>query len=279
MLNQRYGLYEPPAIRVQTSGIYAPKAGILGKFGFSTTETAIIHKDIRSFTRRRELIGIFIVPIVFSIVPIFNSLNNVNQGAPAELKMLFGAMIFLFPGPIMAMTLGNMLIGEEGQAVWRIYASPISPKNLVKSKYAFLVFMSVIILIATGIVGILFFQPSIIMTTVAFLEGLFLVFAVGAMGLTFGFKGADFSVTRRARMIRQEWGLISFIACGMAGLGILAPFVPYIIGLFMGSTAATEPLSLIISMVISGIIAIVITAIFHRINLNSASELLRKAEV
>lgn len=282
LLNQRFGLYEPPAIKIQTSGIYAPKAGILGKLGFSTIEAAIIRKDIRSFTRRRELIGIFIIPIVFTIVPIFNSLNTVNQGAPPEVRLIFEAMIFLLPGAIMAMTLGNMLIGEEGQSVWRIYASPISPKNLVKSKFTFMMIFSVIILIVTGAVGVAFFQPSITMIAVAFLEGLFLIFALGSMGLTFGFIGADFSVTRRARMIRQKWSLISFGACTIAGAVILAPLVPYVLSVFAPGILplpSMGPVELAIALVISGVIASVFTVVFYKINLNSAKELIRKAEV
>ena len=141
LLNQRYGLYEPPAIRVQTSGVYTPKTGLLGRLGLSSVEAAIIRKDIRSFTRRRELMGIFIIPIVFVIVSIFNSINTSNAGA-GEANIIFQAMIFLFPAGIMAMSVGNMLIGEEGQAVWRIYASPISAKSLVKAKYTFLVLLA-----------------------------------------------------------------------------------------------------------------------------------------
>ena len=281
LLNQRFGLYEPPAIKVQTSGIYAPKAGLLGKLGFSTVEAAIIRKDIRAFTRRRELIGIFIIPIVFIIVPIFNSINISNQGAPSGINVFFEAMIFLFPSSIMAMTLGNMLIGEEGQAVWRIYASPISPKNLVKSKFAFLTFFAIIVLIVTGTIGVVFFRPSISTTIIAFLESLFLTFALGSMGLHFGFRGADFSATRRARMIRQEWSLASFVACTLAGLAIVAPLAPYIISKFASSFLPIAPLGVVelaISVVISGVIASVFTVVFYKINLGSARELLRKAE-
>jgi hypothetical protein len=280
-LNQRFGLYEPPAIKVQTSGIYTPKAGLLGRLGFSTVEAAIIRKDARAFTRRRELIGIFIIPIVFIIVPIFNSINISNQGAPSEINLFFEAMIFLFPSSIMAMTLGNMLIGEEGQAVWRIYASPISPKNLVKSKFAFLMFFSIIVLIITGTIGVVFFHPSISTIIIVFLESLFLIFALGSMGLHFGFRGADFSATRRARMIRQEWSLISFIACTLAGLAILSPLAPYIVVRFASSFLSLPPMGpfeLAIALVISGVIASVFTLVFYKINLGSARELLRKAE-
>jgi hypothetical protein len=284
-LNTRFGLYEPPAIKVQVSGVYTAKTGLLGRIGFSTVEAAIIRKDIRSFTRRRELIGIFIIPIVFIIVPIFNSINisNAGDGAPPELSIFFQAMIFLFPAAIMAMTLGNMLIGEEGQAVWRIYASPISAKNLVKAKYAFLIFLSTVILIITGAVGIVFFHPNLTMAIMSFAEAMFLVFALGAIGLTFGFKGADFTAARRARMIRQEWSLISFVVCLLAGLAILAPLVPYVLSEFASSFIPIPwtigPVELAISIFISGVIAAVFTAVFYRINLDSAKELIRKAEI
>ncbi len=77
-LNGRYGLYEPPAITV-TRGIYAPKTGLLGKLGFSTTEAALIRKDLKAFTRRRELMTIFIGPIVIVIVPLMQNLGTSGQ--------------------------------------------------------------------------------------------------------------------------------------------------------------------------------------------------------
>jgi hypothetical protein len=286
VLNKRFGLYEPPAITVQTKGSqYIPKAGILNKLGYTSTEAAIIRKDIRSFTRRRELISIFILPIVFIIVAVINSINLGDSGV--EVNWIFEGMLFLFPGALMAMLLGNMLIGEEGQAVWRIYASPVSAKSLVKAKYTFLIIMSTITLIITGTVGIIFFRSSPIMITAAFLEALFLIFALGAIGLVCGFRGADFTGGRRQRMIRQEWGLISFLVCAVAGLAILAPLVPYLLGTIIGELWEILPFTLpamgltelSIAIVISGIITAVITAIAYRINLNYAKELIRKAEM
>ena len=284
LLNKRFGLYEPPAITVQKSGsIYAPKTGLLGKLGFSSVEAAIIRKDIRAFTRRRELISIFIVPIVFIIIPLLNSIGITNNGnAPPQVNILFIGMTFLLPGSVMAMTLGNMLIGEEGQAVWRIYASPVSAKNLVKSKFFFLALLSIVILFVTGAVGIVFYHPSLKVITVAFLEAFFLILALGSIALTIGFRGADFSASRRARMIRQEWSLISLVVCALAGLAVLAPLIPYVLSMFLSSLIAIAQLSVLdltISVIISGIIASVITAVFYRINISSAKDLLRKAEI
>jgi hypothetical protein len=283
--NVRFGLYEPPAITIQKSGAtYAPKTGFLGKIGFSSIEAALIRKDIRAFTRRRELISIFIVPIVFIIIPLLNSVNLGSSGtAPAEIDYIFVAMTFLFPAGIMAMTMGNMLIGEEGQAVWRIYASPISPKNLVRSKLFFLLSFSTVILLITGIVGVLFYHPTLKVAVTLFLEAFFALLPVGAIALAIGFKGADFSAARRARMIRQEWALISLIVCAVTGLAVVAPIIPFAIGKiaggFLGIGLAADPVSLTIALVISGVISAVTTAVFYKINVSSAATLLRKAEV
>jgi hypothetical protein len=279
-LNERFGLYEPPAIKVQTSGAYAPKTGLLGRIGFSTIEAALIRKDIRAFTRRRELMGIFIMPIVFIILPISQSFGSGTQGVP-QVSMMFTAMLFLFPASLMSMSLGNMLIGEEGTSVWRIYTSPITPKNYVKAKLTFLTAMAVLVTIITGIVAVLFYQPSIKIITAGFVEAICLIAAIGPIALSIGFKGADFTVSRRARMIRQEWALISLVVCALAGLAVLAPLIPYAISTFIpGFTllSANSLTDLILPLAISGVIAAVISAIFYRIDIDSAKELFRKAE-
>ena len=282
LLNKRFGLYEPPAITIQKSGVYTPKTGLLGKLGFSNVEAAIIRKDLRGFTRRREVIGIFIAPIIMIIIPLMQSIGVTSGSAASQANPIFTGIIFLLPAGFMAMLLGEVLIGEEGQAVWRIYASPISPKNLVKSKYFFVTLFSTIILLISGTIGTVFYHPSAQDVIVAFLETFFVVLAVGSISLSIGFKGADFSETRRARMIRQEWSLIGVIVCAVAGAAVLAPLVPYVIASFASSFIpglSASSFNLAISVIISGVISLAITAVFYRINIGLAQDLLRKAEV
>ena len=282
LLNKRFGLYEPPAITIQKSGVYTPKTGLLGKLGFSNVEAAIIRKDLRGFTRRREVIGIFIAPIIMIIIPLMQSIGVTSGSAASQANPIFTGIIFLLPAGFMAMLLGEVLIGEEGQAVWRIYASPISPKNLVKSKYFFVTLFSTIILLISGTIGTVFYHPSAQDVIVAFLETFFVVLAVGSISLAIGFRGADFSETRRARMIRQEWSLIGVIVCAVAGAAVLAPLVPYVIASFASSFIpglSASSFNLAISVIISGVISLVITAVFYRINIGLAQDLLRKAEV
>jgi hypothetical protein len=275
-LNQRFGLYEPPAITV-SRGVYAPKTGFLGKIGFSAVEAALIRKDLKAFTRRRELMTVFIVPIVVIMVPLMQSLNVANGPAPPGFTLSMTATTFLLPAFILVLSLGSFMIGEEGPAIWRIYASPIAPKNLVKSKYFFIVLFSLLVLAITGTVGVLLYHPSLRATIIAFLEPVFLVFSIGAISLSNGIKGADFTEVPRPRMIRSKWAIINFIICAIVTLAVLAPFVPYAISTIMPSLFSVfiDPY---LATVVSGIIAAVITAVFYHVALDNAEELLSKAE-
>lgn len=280
-LNRRFGLYEPPAITI-SRGVYAPRTGFLGKLGFSTVEAALIRKDLKAFTRRRELMTIFIVPIIIVILPIMQSLSQTNAGVPYELSLYLIAVTFLLPASVMAISLGNFMIGEEGQAVWRVYASPISAKNLVKSKYSFMILFALIVLAITGTFGTLVFHPSLRAVIVASFEAVFLVFALGAISLLNGIKGADFTETPRVRMIRQSWALTNIGACALAGVAMMAPFFPYVLSSMLSSfipdLAGRPLLDPYQALIISGIIAVVLTIIFYRLAVKNARDLLAKAE-
>jgi hypothetical protein len=276
ILNVRYGLYEPPAITV-TRGIYTPKTGFLGKLGFSNVEAAIIRKDLKAFTRRRELMTIFIGPIVFVLIPFFQTMGLTSSpDAPTtELRLFFMAFTFFFPGAIMAMSLGNFIIGEEGQAVWRLYAAPLSARSLVKSKYFLIVLLGLLVVAITGTAGSLIYVTSTIITVTALAESIFLVFALSALSLSSGIKGADFNELPRARMIRTEWAFLNLIGCGLAGLAIIAPLIPYGISRIIPGFWYLDP---IVALTVSGIIAGVIIVVFYRISINYAEDLLKKAE-
>jgi hypothetical protein len=264
---------------LQKSGVYTPKTGILGKLGFSSVEAALIRKDLRAFTRRRELIGVYFFPIIIVIISIFYSFGFGNNGAAASSTFsIWPGVIFLVPASGMAMLLGQVSIGEEGQAVWRIYASPISGKNLVKSKFFLTIIFSVIVLFASGFIGIIVFQPTLRKVIVALIESFFMAVAVASVSLQIGFKGPDFSGTRRQRMIRQEWSLIGSIVGVIVGAVVFAPvFIQYGLALLYGTSVSTFNYTIGVS--ISAAISIAISAVFYKININSAKELLRKAEI
>jgi hypothetical protein len=273
LLNSRFGLYEPPAITV-TRGTYVPKTGFLGKLGFSTVEAALMRKDFRAFTRRRELMTIFIGPIVIMLVPLMQSVSMTSGTVPYQVYLLYTGLTFVFPASIMAMSLGNLIIGEEGQSVWRIYASPLSERNLVKSKYFFIVLFSLAILAVTSTVGVLIYHPSLRVIVVAFSESVFLVFALAAVSLSSGIKGADFNEVPRPRMIRVEWSFINLAACFLSAIAVLSPLFPYVLSTIIPGIGFLDPY---LAVFVSAGIAIVMVGVFYRLALGNARELIREA--
>jgi membrane protein implicated in regulation of membrane protease activity len=79
-------------------------------------------------------------------------------------------------------------------------------------------------------------------------------------------------------MVRQEWSLIGTIAAAITGAVVFAPvFAQYALALLTGSSVST--FNYAIGVLVSAAISIAITAFFYRINIDSAKELVRKAEV
>jgi len=272
LLNKRFGLYEPPAITV-TRGVYAPRAGLLGRFGFSSVEAALIRKDFKAFTRRRELMYIFVLPIIVVLVPLMQSIGFAGGQSASSIPPLFSiALVFLLPAAILSVYLGSIMIGEEGSAIWRIYSSPISAKSLVKSKYSFIIMFSVLVVTVTGIVGVAVFHPSFRASLVAFTESFLLMFALTAVSLAIGLLAPDFRELPRPRMIRPEWSLLNMIMCLIAAVAILSPFVPWVL-------SSIGLIDLYQAVAVSAVISVIIAFVAYRMALKNAEQLLIKAEM
>jgi len=276
-LNGKFGLYEPPAITI-SRGAYVPKTGLLRKLGFSSLEAAVMKKDFRAFTRRRELMYIFIMPLVFMLMPLMQYLGALGQSPSTEASPFLFAWILLMPGALMAVMLGNMIVGQEGGSVWYLYSSPITANGLVKCKYTFIIIFSCIVTIACSIVGILVAHPSLNFAVASFVESLLLIFALGAVSLGAGIIGADFVEIPRPKMIRPLTALVNVIVCFVLALVILAPLIPYAVTT-IGIPLPLPMVDLYVALPISVIIAIIITYIFYKKAIKDAKEFLAKAEV
>lgn len=276
LLNRRFGLYEPPAITV-SRGAYAPRSGFLGKLGFSTTEAALIRKDFKAFTRRRELTYIFVLPIVFVLVPLMQSFGSAQTPSSSGFSSLFQIVYgSLLPVAIFSIFLGGIIVGEEGHAVWRIDASPISAESLVKSKYFFIIFFGTLVTIIVGTVDTLAFHSSADLAFVAFVEGFLLMFPLAAISLSIGLMGPDFREEPRPRFIKVEWSLLNMILCFIAVIGIVSPFIPAAI---LSIFASGSQIDLFLPLGISAVISIIVTTIAYRIAVSNARGLLLKAPV
>jgi hypothetical protein len=278
-LNTRFGLYEPPAITV-SRGAYVPKVGFLGKLGFSSLEAAVIRKDFKAFTRRRELMYIFITPLVVILVPLMQYLGIYGGPVPPEASRFLSAWILLAPGAIMAVMLGTMIIGEEGGSIWLFFSSPITARSLVKSKYAFIIIFSCIVMLVCGVIGILIARPSLDIAIALLIESVLLMFALGAVSLGAGIKGADFTEVPRPRMVRPLTVVVYGLLCLLLALAILSPLIPYSVTMMNLPVPVSLPkIDLYVAISISAVIAVVVTFVFYKIALKNAEEFLIKAEI
>jgi len=205
-----------------------------------------------------------------------NGTQAAGQGLP--LPQFWFGFTSLFPVALMAMSLGSFMTGEEGQNIWRIYSSPISAKNFVKSKLAFMLLFSFIVLPITSAVGFFIYHPTLNATVTLLLEAVFVAFVAGTLSLANGIKGADFSEVPRPRMIRAEWSLINMATCAAAAFAVLLPLLPTAIVRLIGMQILPS-LELYQALILSGVISAVLTVLFYRLAVGNAQELLTKAEV
>ena len=278
-LNARFGLYEPPAITVSREA-YVPKVGFLGKLGFSSLEAAVIRKDFRAFTRRRGLMYVFVMPIVFILMPLMQYAGMLGGPVPPEASPFLLAQIFLVPGFVMAVMLGLTIIGQEGGSVWLFFSSPITARSLVKCKYVFVTIFSCIATLVCGVIGIVLARPSPALAMVLLIESMLLIFALGAVSLGAGIRGADFTEVPRHRMFRPLPALINLLLCLVLGLAILSPLIPHAITMMSLPFPLPLPkVDLYIAIPTSVVVALVITFVFHKIAIKNAEDFLMKAEI
>jgi hypothetical protein len=283
-LNVRFGLYEAPSITI-SHGPYIPKTGLLGRLGFSSMEAAIIRKDFRAFTRRRELMYIFIMPIVFIIMPLLSSMRGTVGTMPSAFYSFLFAYLTLLPGTLMAISLGSITTGSEGGNVWYVYSSPISAKGLVKAKYFFATLFSFAVTLVCFFISALLMSPSPRMAGIGLTEAILLVFSLGIVSLSFGIRGADFREFPRPRMIRPLWGFINVIVCTLLALAVISPMIPYGLKILFETQAPIAisislPESyLYVALPLSGVIASVVTYVFHKKAVKNAEGFLLKAEI
>ena len=278
-LNARFGLYEPPAITV-SRGIYAPKVGFLGKLGFSSLEAAVIRKDFKAFTRRRELMYIFITPLAVILMPLMQQLGMLGGPAAPEPSRFLFALILLAPAVIMAVMLGLMIIGEEGGSVWLFFSSPITARSLVKCKYAFIIIFSWVVTLVYGVVGILVTRPSPDIAIALLIESILLIFALGAVSLGAGIKGADFTEVPRPRMFRPFTAIVYMPLCLVLALAIFSPLLLHAVTVgYIPIPVPLPKIDLHVAISISAVIALVVAFVFYKIALKNAEEFLIKAEI
>ena len=198
----RFWVPVPVSIRLST-GTYRPAKFRLPLVG--AAESALIQKDVRSLTRRREMARFLAIPFVLAI-SLGISILPLGTASPAQTPgFLLIAVLYTLPLAIFVGALSMTSIGQEGYAVWNIYAAPIKPSQIFRAKVLFATSLG----LAFGIALLTIF--AFLMSIVAEYYGLLLMVGVlvvmegSALGVYYSARFPDFREMVRSRYV-GVWG-------------------------------------------------------------------------
>jgi len=264
-LREKYWVPAPFAIKLASSKPYTPKQGLLGSLGFSAAEAALLKKDFRGLTRRKEMIVWIAVPLGISAISLFSTQSSLATATTTidRLTLFSGPLIGVF---MFAFYLALTGIGQEGSAFLNLRIIPLKEKEVIKAKLSTALIPSVgAMLVVTALIHLIV-QPRF-ETLIAIAVTLFAVlFECSFVGLAVGSSFPDFTEVPRARFVEQKgvWlGMLIGACC--VGVTVLPLF------LYGFSILGTFPI--LLAPVLSAIAGILICYASYQTTLNSLQKL------
>ena len=195
----------PVSIRLSTQPYHTSFSGFRIP-GLDVAESAIIRKDFRSLTRRREMARFLAIPFVLaaslwvSMYPFGGSSDGFGIAETIPL--------YVIPIAIFCEVLSMTSIGQEGSAIWNLYAAPLDARKLVRAKmYLTLILGS---LFTCGLLLAITFLSNGGMTEIASLLflGIIVVLEESALGVYVAGRFPDFRETVRSRYVSISGSLL-----------------------------------------------------------------------
>jgi len=268
-LRERYWVPIPASIRITTAP-YSPRIGFLGRLGFSSAESAIVKKDLRSLTRRREMARLLAIPVIILV----SMLASFTSSGGSELEFLaFSLLSFSLAVAMFSLVISMISIGQEASAIWNMYSSPIAPKEIVKAKLTLGFLISFGVLLGIFLAVGLLFRPSYQVLMLFFFLGISLALAETSVGLMVGSRFPDFGEIPRSRFVTFTGGFVGTVAGLVAG-GIVG--APAFIYAFVGSIFQSSEYSLAAVAVLTILLGVAVSVIAYKFSLLRISKLLKE---
>ena len=225
----RYWSPMPVTIEV-TESTYTPHTGgLLQSLGFSAAEAALVRKDLKGYTRRRELIPYLALPAVFVALIVIQGVSASSLGSTTG-----GAEVYPFwlIGGIMAVMVGATSVGQEGKAILNIYASPMSTRAFFRAKLlvSFLFGSATVLalVIAASVLG----SATLVLFLASLAVSLMIAVECTFIGVGFATRFPDLQERPRPRFVRPAGMLLAML------VGITSSFVtalPLVLWPFAGA--------------------------------------------
>ena len=228
--------------------------GILGHLGFDSGEAALIRKDLKSITRRREMASIFAMPVMMFLMGLLGTSPEalIDPSTPLEAKTPF---IFLCAMGILVLGYQMALraVGQECEAFMNLLVAPMGVSQLLKAKAA-AALIPALPFFALFVALFSYVTAADPMTKgVLIVVGLSVLMAVSSVELVVGARYATFTSGGKTRFISQEGYLIGLLFC-MATVGAaLSPLaLHYLWGFLNLPTALTITELVVITIAVGG---------------------------
>jgi hypothetical protein len=212
----RYWSPLPVTIEV-TESEYSPRVGFLQSLGLSAVEAAIVRKDLKGFTRRRELLAYLAIPFVFVALIVVQQLttlgsNSGTGGAPQVYS-------FWLMGGLVTIIIAATSVGQEGKAILNIYAPPVSPGAFLRAKLLVALLFGVATMLAMLVVSSVLVSTSVIDFVASLLASIVIVLECVLIGLGVATRYPDLQERPRPRFVQPVWMMLAML------LGILLAFI------------------------------------------------------
>jgi len=273
-LRSKFWVSTPPSFHFSSTGTIS---GIsrLRKIGVSVISLALVRREIRSATRRKEVVRLMAIPIILPVMISFPALFSpapTTSVASGLISPLFLAVPLLFGVGLGTLFLGMTSIGQEGKRLWNLSSLPLEAEAVVTSKILFTSLVSTIGLVLGLGLTVLFFQVSILDALTFIAVGITLVLAEASLGVAIGSRYPDFSDGPRPRFVTI---IGSIIGAFLGVIAMLLMSLPLLL-LLLARVFLLLPFSLQLSFLLGGMLGLIFARISYWVSIRAVNGILRE---
>jgi hypothetical protein len=266
-LRSRYWAPIPVSMKLGggKAGTYGGR-GMLGSLGMSQPEAALVRKDLHSLFRRKEMVRFLALPVVIMVPMLLSFSPEVSSGMDylANLSALSGTC--LMGSSMFGLLLSIISMGQEGPAIWNLYASPLAAKSLFRAKLMAPFLVSLIPAVALPMAVSLIFGFTRMWSIALLSSSLILCTLAVFIGGYLASKYMDLEEKPRNAYVRGTGILIGYLELAACALAIMLPFIFYV---FWKEYALSIGVTSVIAMLISAAIGIGFILSFYRLAFRS----------
>lgn len=221
-LRTKYWVVPPGSPHLSSTGSIS-KPSRLGKIGLGPISIALLKREIRAATRRKEVVRLAVIPIIIPVMIGFPLALSPTPPTNASGGGLVSAVLggpFLFGVGLGALILAMTSLGQEGKSLWNLGALPVTASMLVRAKILFSVLVSTIGLGLGAVVSVLLFGFSYYSLATFALLGITLIIVEASLGVAVGSRFPDFSEGPRPKFVTITGSIIGTII-GLLAMGIM----------------------------------------------------------